>query len=123
MAKKNINFWEDLLKDMPTAYKNSLKKEETWLIQNSEKNSSVLEIGCGDGRSLEQLLILTKNLVGIDHDKTAVDLAKKKFKVNPEVKILLQNANKLKFKEKKIKNKHVRNKYNKKKYINLDTFR
>lgn len=99
MAKKNINFWEDVLNDMPKAYKRSLEKEEKWLIKNVKKDSSILEVGCGDGRSLKQLLPITKNLVGIDHDKTAVDLAKKNFKNNSEVKMLLQNAKKLKFKD------------------------
>ena len=99
MAKKNIDYWEGLLKNLPELYKKSLEREEDYLINNIKKDSNVLEIGCGGGRNLKQLLPITKNLVGIDHDKTAVDLAKKKFKDISEVKILLENAKKLRFKD------------------------
>ena len=97
MTKKNIDYWESLLKNIPEAYKKSLDKEEDYLVKNIKKDSKVLEIGCGGGRSLKSLLPIAKNLVGIDHDKTAVALAKGKFKDIPEIKILLQNAKNLNF--------------------------
>lgn len=96
IAKRNIHFWEDVLSDMPKAYNDSLVKEEKWLVNNVKKDSIVLEIGCGDGRSLEQLFMITKNLVGIDHDKTAIKLAKEKLK---DIDFKLMNAKELKFKD------------------------
>ena len=99
MPKKNIEYWENLLKNPSKAYKDSLDKEEDYLIKNVNKNAKVLEIGCGAGRSLKRLLPITHRLVGIDHDPTAVELAKEQFKALPEVKIFLENAKKLHFKD------------------------
>tara|TARA_Y100000310_G_C20664975_1_gene806982 strand:+ start:1055 stop:1702 length:648 start_codon:yes stop_codon:yes gene_type:complete len=80
---KNIDFWEKFLQDLPASYAEWLNHEPTYLLENIEEGSSVLEVGCGNGRSLKVLLKRTKNITGIDHDQTAVDHAKENM---PEAK-------------------------------------
>ena len=97
--KKNIVFWEEVLEDMPESYKLWFKKEREYLQQNISKNSSVLEVGCGEGRSLKDLIQISKNLTGIDHDKKAIEDAKINFKDFPRVKLLVASAENLPFKD------------------------
>lgn len=48
----------------------------------SLQNTSVLEIGCGDGHYSEQLAARCKQLTGVDPDKKALELAKQKKLAN-----------------------------------------
>jgi len=98
IMSKNIDYWESLLREMPATYKKSLDKENDYLIKNITKNSKVLEVGCGGGRSLNQLLCKTENIVGIDNDKKAVDLAKNNLRGHPKIKLIKCEARKLPFK-------------------------
>ncbi|MBU4070341.1 MAG: class I SAM-dependent methyltransferase [Nanoarchaeota archaeon] len=97
---KNIEYWEKILKNPPNSYKKWFEKEKKYLQKNITKNSKVLEVGCGEGRSLKDILPLTKNITGIDYDKKAVNDAKKNFKDFPKIKILKADAHKLPFKNK-----------------------
>ena len=97
---KNIDYWESLLNDLDPEYKKWFQKEADYLRKNITKNSKVLEVGCGEGRSLRDILPVSKNLTGVDSDKKAVKDAKNHFKNNPTVKILLADAIKLPFKDK-----------------------
>jgi len=98
MVKKNIEYHENLLKNLPLAYKKWFEADKKYLIKNVKKDSKVLDVGCGDGRALQYVIKITENLVGIDHDKTAVRHAKKNFKGFPKVKIILGEASNLPFK-------------------------
>lgn len=73
---------------------------KNFLIKNIKKNALVLEVGCGDGRSLKDLIEITKNLVGIDHDETAVNDAKRNLKNIKNAKILLADGKNIPFKDK-----------------------
>lgn len=97
MGLRNIEFWEKLLKDAPDSYKRWFKEERIYLQRHIAKDSEVLEVGCGDGRSLKDLLPITKNITGIDHDVLAVKHAKENFKEYSNVKILLADAKELPF--------------------------
>jgi ubiquinone/menaquinone biosynthesis C-methylase UbiE len=97
---KNINFWKRLLKNLPKSYKSWFEDEKVFLQKIITKDSKVLEVGCGDGRSLNYIINITQNIIGIDNDDIAVKDAKINFKNYPNVKILLAEASKLPFKDK-----------------------
>lgn len=100
MAIKNIDFWEKLLADMPDSYKNWFEEERKYLVKHITKNAKVLEVGCGDGRSIMDIVGITTNIVGIDHDEKAVADAKSNFKNHPNIKILKARAENLPFENK-----------------------
>jgi len=99
MPKKNIEYHEALLKNLPQAYRKWFEADRRYLIKNIKKDSKVLDVGCGYGRGLRYILKITQNLVGIDHNKTAVEHAKNNFKKYPKVKIILGEASNLPFKD------------------------
>jgi len=96
---KNIDFWEKLLRELPESYKSWFKDERKFLHKHITKNSKVLEVGCGDGRSIKDIIDVTKNIYAIDHDKKAVDDAVNNFKEYHSIKIILEDAIKLQFKD------------------------
>jgi len=60
----------------------------------------VLEVGCGDGRSIKDIIDITQNITAIDHDQKAVNDAIDNFKEYPNIKIILGDARELLFKDK-----------------------
>lgn len=84
---------------MPESYKKWFEEERKYLQKTITPDVRVLEVGCGDGRSIFDILPITKNVVGIDHDEKAVNDAKKNFSSYPTIKILKADATKLPFKE------------------------
>jgi|APSaa5957512622_1039677.scaffolds.fasta_scaffold26528_2 ubiquinone/menaquinone biosynthesis C-methylase UbiE len=94
---KNIDFWENVLKNSPKSYQDWFREEKEYLTKTIDKDSAVLEVGCGDGRSIFDILEKTKDIVGIDHDETAVKHAKANFKDIPQIKIQLADAEDLPF--------------------------
>lgn len=96
----DINFWEKVLGDLPVSYKTWFEREREYLQSNITKNARVLEVGCGEGRSLRDIINVTENLIGIDHDPEAVKEAKRNLKNYSKVKILESEATNLPFKDK-----------------------
>ncbi len=99
MNKKNILGWEEILNNNPDSYKKWFKEEKEFLLENIQKNAAVLEVGCGDGRSLKEISDITLNLTGVDHDETAIENAKINLRSIPEAKIILAEAKKLPFED------------------------
>ena len=95
--KKNIDYWENLLKNLPRSYKKWFKEEKKYLQKTITPNAKVLEVGCGDGRSIFDILSKTKNVVGIDHNDRAVADSKNNFFKYPSIKILKAEATQLPF--------------------------
>ena len=95
--KTNIDYWENLLINLPKSYKKWFEKEKKYLQKIITKDASVLEVGCGNGRSIFDILPKTKNVTGIDHDKKAVVDAKNNFSRYPSIKILKADAAQLPF--------------------------
>lgn len=75
--ESNIEWWEKVLEDTPKEYIDWFEKEEKYLKKHITNGSKVLEVGCGDGRSLRYIKDITKNIVGVDIDKKAIEDAKK----------------------------------------------
>jgi ubiquinone/menaquinone biosynthesis C-methylase UbiE len=100
MEIKNIDYWEKLLKEMPKSYRSWFEDEKVFLQETITRNASVLEVGCGDGRSIKDIIEITQNITGVDHDEDAVQHARDNFREYRNVKILLADAVKLPFKNK-----------------------
>ena len=100
MKKFDVKVWERILNDLPSSYRKWFNDEVAYLRKNITKNSKVLEVGCGDGRSIKDILSVTRDITGIDHDKKAVDDAKNNFRHYPKIKIIKAEATKLPFKKK-----------------------
>lgn len=96
MVKGNIDYHEELLEILPRPYKDWFELENLYLKKLVRKNSKFLDVGCGDGRTLKQIRFLTKNLFGIDHNKSAVNKAKINLK-ETNAKVILAEARKLPF--------------------------
>lgn len=95
---KKEGYWERFIKNLPKSYKEWFKEEKKYLMKNITKNSKVLDVGCGEGRSLNDILPKTKKLTGIDYDPSTVKVARDEFKDYPTIKIFKANAKKLPFK-------------------------
>ncbi len=74
-------------------------------LKNKSFSGIILDVGCGTGRDVN---IFSKyfNSMGIDYSEKEIKLAKKNF---PKCKFVVQNAEKLKFKEKTISAIHCIN--------------
>ena len=93
----DIEVWEKVLKDLPAPYKKWFNEEKKYLRKNITKDSKILEVGCGEGRSLKDIIDITKNLTGIEHDPQAVNKTKIRFRNYPNIKIIRADAVKLPF--------------------------
>lgn len=95
--KTNSDYWTELLTKMPESFQNWFKEEKTYLQKHIVPNSKVLDIGCGDGRSISDIISITKNIIGIDHDKNAIDSATNKFSNYSSIKFIQEEASNLSF--------------------------
>ena len=95
--KRNIDYWENLLINLPKSYKKLFEKEKKYLQKIITKDASVLDVGCGNGRSIFDILPKTKNVTGIDHDNKAVADAKNNFSKYSSIKIIKADAAQLPF--------------------------
>ena len=100
MKTKNMDLWEKVLNDLPDSYRSWFKDEREFLHKYLKKNSYVLEVGCGDGRSIKDILDITENIVAVDNEQKAVDDAKRNFANSKKIKILLAEAVNLPFEDK-----------------------
>ena len=94
----NADYWASLLlTNIPDSYKKWFKEEKKYLLKHISSDSNVLEVGCGNGRSIFDILSVTKNITGIDHDQKLIDNAKKNFATYPSINILKAEATNLPF--------------------------
>lgn len=95
--KTNMDYWEFVLKNLPESYHKWFEEEKKYLQKIVTPDSKVLEVGCGDGRSIFDILPVTRNVTGIDHDDKAIADAKDNFSNYPTIEILKVDATKLPF--------------------------
>lgn len=95
----NINYWQDLLKNLPESYRRWFEDEKKYLENHITENSHVLDVGCGDGRNIMDVLEITPYVSGIDHDHKAVLDAQAKLRGYPLVNILQSDALHLPFRD------------------------
>ncbi|MGD0729177.1 MAG: class I SAM-dependent methyltransferase [Candidatus Micrarchaeaceae archaeon] len=99
VGKKNIIGWEEVVSTNSKAYNKWFTEEKKFLNKTIKKDASVLEVGCGYGRSLFDIIAITNNLIGIDNDKIAIKHAKIKLKKFPYIKLLVAEGKNLPFKD------------------------
>lgn len=97
---KNIDFWEKIIQSPSAAYKELFYKEDEYLHKHINKNSKVLDIGCGDGRSILSILDITQNITGIDNDPKAIEDARVRLKDYPTVVFAEADAKNMPFSDK-----------------------
>jgi ubiquinone/menaquinone biosynthesis C-methylase UbiE len=95
--KTNIDYWLEVLKNLPESYRVWFAKEREYLRDKISLDSHVLEIGCGDGRSIFDLLQNTNHIVGVDHDEEAVINANNIFAEETALRIIKADATSLPF--------------------------
>lgn len=95
--KTNTDYWVNLLRNLPESYKKWFGEEKKYLQKIITIDAKVLEVGCGDGRSIFDILSKTKNVIGIDHDDRAVADATNNFSKYSSIKILKADATQLPF--------------------------
>ncbi len=96
-AKTNFDYWKNMVYVATPAYTEWFNEEKKYLHNVITPNSNVLEVGCGYGRSISDILDITTNVTGIDHDPHAVKDARKIFSNFPSVQILNAKATQLPF--------------------------
>lgn len=94
----NIGIWERVLEAPTKAYQELFEVERDYLVEKISPNSQVLDVGCGEGRNIKNILAKTKNVFGVDNDQVAVKDAAKNFENIPTVKVIQAEASKLPFK-------------------------
>ncbi|MBS3094434.1 class I SAM-dependent methyltransferase [Candidatus Pacearchaeota archaeon] len=97
---KNSDGWRKCLENLPEAYKKWFQEEKEFLFKNIKRDSKILEVGCGDGRSINDLLKISENIIGLDIDENSVKIGKERFAKYNKVKIVLGDANSLLFENK-----------------------
>ena len=70
------NYYETCFEQVKTSYAFNLEMELLLKMLQPEAGSSLLDIGCGTGRSLEPLLNLGLNLTGVDPSPYMLDIAR-----------------------------------------------
>lgn len=95
--KKNIDYWTELLTNIPDSFKKWFKEESKYLQKIITPNSKILDVGCGDGRSIFDIISITKNVIGIDHDEKAIFISKTNFSKQSSVKFIKEDATNLSF--------------------------
>lgn len=93
----NIDYWDQVVKNQPPSYQRWFANEREYLQKIVTPNARVLDVGCGSGRSIFDILPITQNVVGVDHEESAVNEARAKFAGYPSVKILNADATSLPF--------------------------
>ncbi len=94
---KNNDYHNLLLQSLPQSYKTWFEEERKYLEKHITKDANVLEVGSGDGRSISDLVSITKNVTGIDHDPDAIQNAKERFSEYPTFKFIEADGENLPF--------------------------
>ena len=95
--KTNMDYLANFLENLPKSYQKLFEEEKKYLQKIITLDAKVLDVGCGSGRSIFDILSKTKNIVGIDHSDRAVADAKNNFSRYPSIKILKADAAQLPF--------------------------
>lgn len=97
MSNTNIDFWTRIIKNPSPKYKELFKKETKYLAEKIAKDSSVLDVGCGDGRIIKIILETTQNVTGVDNEPAAIQEARERLASFPSVKLSVADGLKLPF--------------------------
>lgn len=88
----NIGYWERIVENPSPSYSRYFAAEEEYLTTHIKKDSYVLDVGCGDGSTIQRILPITTTVVGLDSDSKAVEDAQAKLSSTPTIDIVLADA-------------------------------
>lgn len=84
----NIDYWNKVLLSPNPIFEKLFIREKNYLKNNIQNDSMVLDVACGNGRNIENILCVSKNIIGIDIDSKIVKKTRLKFKKNPQVDVI-----------------------------------
>lgn len=84
----------------PIRVKQYLEAEIDFVLSKINKNTTVLDLGCGYGRVTKRLLDKAKKVTGIDISKDNIDLAKQLYSDRNKCEFYIMNALNLDFENK-----------------------
>lgn len=90
-------FYDKWVKNAPRTIKEYLREENTFLRKKIIKGKSVLDVGCGYGRTIQALVGTPSKITGIDNNKRMIRKATLIFRNNPKVDLFLGDAEKMHF--------------------------
>jgi len=91
------NFFENWLNEASPEIKDWFQKEADYLKERIKPNSTILDVGCGFGRHIQLFSSFSKEVVGIDNDNVMVGKAREILKNFDNVRLFLQDAEKMEF--------------------------
>jgi 2-polyprenyl-6-hydroxyphenyl methylase/3-demethylubiquinone-9 3-methyltransferase len=91
-------YLEKWLKNSSPLFQDWFKKEDRYIKRLVKNNTTLLDVGCGFGRHLKIVTGIVKKAVGIDTDKSVLDVAEKRLSGYKNVDLFLENAQKMHFK-------------------------
>lgn len=94
----NIGYWKRILENPSPAYQELFQVQKDYLLKNIQSSDNVLDMGCGDGKDIETILQVTKNVTGIDNDPIAIEDAKNKLQGHPSIQLVCGDALNMQFK-------------------------
>lgn len=100
MTTTNIHYWEKVLENPTPTYKKLFDEERQYLTTHISRNSYIIDVGCGDGTTIQNILSISNKVIGVDNDPKAVADAQIKFSSALDIKIILADALFLPFAEK-----------------------
>lgn len=100
MGNTNIDYWKKILQKPLPGFKYWFEQEKKYLRDNLFSMAKVLDIGCGDGRNILDIIPITKNIVGVDYDEQVILDARRNLAQYIEVKIVHADARNLPFNDK-----------------------
>jgi len=102
MENQPINYWEQTVEQANKDYQEYFDFEKEYLSKNLQPNQRVIDIGCGDGRSIMPIAAQAKEFIGIDHDPVAIKDALVNFENLEKATALQADATKLPLEKKSV---------------------
>ncbi len=90
-------YWKKFVNTTSKPVKDWLEKENEFLKNNIQKNSTLLDVGVGYGRNLSTIVNICKKVVGIDNSKFMLEELKEAAKQYSNVEFFCEDARKTHF--------------------------
>ncbi len=91
------SFFDKWTENPTPAIKQLFDSENQFLIDSVEKNSTVLDVGCGHGRHIKLIADKCQKIDGIDNNPTMIEKAKNNLKNIPNAKVFLEDSQNIHF--------------------------